>query len=66
MAGEEKADKLFRNLDLEMSVGRIIMIFNIRNDSSSLARDVKLILPGDGKAEVSEGGIVKTDSKRID
>lgn len=66
MAVEEKDDKLFRNFDLEMSVGRIIMIFNIKNDSSSLARDVKLILPGDGKAEVSEGGIVKTDSKRID
>ena len=62
MAGEEKADKLFRNLDLEMSAGRIIMFFNIRNDSSSLARDVKLILPGDGKAEVSEGGLVRTDS----
>jgi hypothetical protein len=66
MASEAEGDKLFRNLDLEMSVGRVIMVFNIRNDSSSLGRDVKLILPGDGKAEVSEVGIVRTDSKRID
>jgi hypothetical protein len=45
----------FDELIIDMDLGfRTMMEFEIENNSSSLAKDVRLILPGDGVAEIVE------------
>lgn len=57
-------------LDLDLKIGHSTMIvFHIRNGGSSLAREVKLFLPGSGHADISESteyGVVSTSAKEID
>lgn len=62
---EEMSDLLL-DLDLKMRHSPMI-IFHIRNGGSSLAREVKLFLPGSGQADISESteyGVVSSSSAK--
>lgn len=55
----------FLPLDLRFDSSDMI-IFYIKNDSTSLARQVRLILPGEGQAEIKEPDVVGSTKKRVE
>jgi hypothetical protein len=53
-------------LDMEFVLSRMMMVFQIKNDGLSLAREVKLVLPGEGQAEISEATGISATAKRVE
>jgi len=51
---EAKENRIASDLEMDFSLFRTMMVCTVVNDGSSLLREVKLVLPGEGQAEVSE------------
>ena len=62
---ESKKDKIFDELDLNLMTSRVVMFCTVKNDSTSLVREAKLVLPGEGQAEISEATIMSPEVKRL-
>lgn len=60
-----KDDFLKLGLEMEFALARMMMVFHIKNDGSSLVREVKLVLPGEGQAEILEVGDISLNAKRV-
>jgi hypothetical protein len=66
MISQSKTDSIVNEVDLNLTMSRTVMFCTVKNDSASLVREVKLLLPGEGQAEISELPMAGSGVKRVD